>query len=217
MNTDNVQKKLTSMLLLQGAMNYKVDPEWETQNWDWYRAMWLECAEAIEYMPWKWWKKQEPNLDAVRMELVDIWHFILSQTITDHKQQELYTLLTTTPQITKEDNLEQYQIDWLELIASRALTKSLPQVVSLFMCALHAFGMSFDDLHAKYVGKNILNMFRQNHGYKTGGYIKIWNGFEDNEVLERILKSLDSISEDYPDRVYFALSEEYALVKKDTV
>ena len=41
-------------------------------------------------------------------------------------------------------------------------------------------GLSFDDLYARYLAKNVLNAFRQNNGYKEGAYRKIWGGKEDN-------------------------------------
>lgn len=44
----------------------------------WYRAMWTECAELMDHIGWKWWSKQELDINQAEMELVDIWHFGLS-------------------------------------------------------------------------------------------------------------------------------------------
>ena len=60
------------------------------------------------------------------------------------------------------------------------------------------------------MGKNILNVFRQNNGYKDGSYIKIWNGKEDNEVMSEILNSNDI----KPKELYDMLQVEYARVLK---
>jgi hypothetical protein len=57
---------------------------------------------------------------------------------------------------------------------------------------LAACERDFDDLYRSYVAKNVLNMFRQDHGYKRGDYIKVWDGQEDNEVLAELITSLDS-------------------------
>ena len=58
--------------------------------------------------------------------------------------------------------------------------------------------MSLDILFAKYIGKNVLNKFRQNNGYKEGNYRKIWGDLEDNEVLIEVLsKGAVSASEIY--------------------
>ena len=69
--------------------------------------------------------------------------------------------------------------------------------------------MAFDELYEIYVGKNVLNMFRQDHGYKDGSYIKIWQGREDNEHLADIMKTLDSDSVTFKDDVYAALADVY--------
>ena len=60
-----------------------------------------------------------------------------------------------------------------------------------------------------YIGKNVLNFFRQDHGYKAGSYIKIWGGREDNEHLSDIVAALDVSSDSFADDVYQALSAAY--------
>ena len=66
--------------------------------------------------------------------------------------------------------------------------------------------MNLQNLYTLYIGKNILNRFRQDHGYKEGTYIKVWNGSEDNIVMLDIMAS-------HPDygvnELYAALEEVY--------
>ena len=73
-----MKQQLTTMLQLQGEMNTKVHSEWQEQEFEWYRAIWVECAELLDHYGWKWWKKQTPDVDQIALELVDIWHFGLS-------------------------------------------------------------------------------------------------------------------------------------------
>ena len=54
--------------------------------------------------------------------------------------------------------------------------------------------------------KNALNEFRQLNGYKNGTYIKIWNGKEDNVIMQDILEELEYI--DY-DEIIKALDSRY--------
>ena len=72
--------------------------------------------------------------------------------------------------------------------------------------------MDFDDLHRQYVRKNVLNFFRQDHGYKEGSYIKLWEGREDNEHLVEILAELNSDSSNFGDQVYQSLLQRYQQV-----
>jgi hypothetical protein len=67
-------------------------------------------------------------------------------------------------------------------------------------------GLNLDALYKLYVGKNILNKFRQDHGYKDGSYIKIWNGEEDNVTMQKVLEENENVT---PETLYKALEEAY--------
>jgi len=67
-------------------------------------------------------------------------------------------------------------------------------------------GLNLDSLYQLYIGKNILNKFRQDNGYKDGSYKKIWDGKEDNVIMQEILMNDSSIT---PQRLYEQLSEIY--------
>ena len=69
--------------------------------------------------------------------------------------------------------------------------------------------MSGDELYRQYVGKNVLNFFRQDNGYKAGTYQKTWQGREDNEHLVDVLDALDINNPDYADEVYQGLQQRY--------
>jgi hypothetical protein len=69
--------------------------------------------------------------------------------------------------------------------------------------------MDLDELFRQYVGKNTLNFFRQDHGYKEGSYIKEWHGEEDNEVLAQLVNTLDAGADNFQTLLYKALEEKY--------
>jgi dimeric dUTPase (all-alpha-NTP-PPase superfamily) len=73
-----VQNQLKVMLELQNAMNTRVHNEWRDQGFEWYRAIWIESAELMDHYGWKWWKHQKPDVEQVKLELIDIWHFGLT-------------------------------------------------------------------------------------------------------------------------------------------
>ena len=52
-----MKQQIATMLELQDSMNAKVNKEWREQNFEWYRAIWIECAELLDHHGWKWWKK----------------------------------------------------------------------------------------------------------------------------------------------------------------
>jgi len=71
----------------------------------------------------------------------------------------------------------------------------------------------FNCLYKNYIGKNVLNMFRQDHGYKNGTYQKFWDGEEDNEVLARLLRNINTDSESFTKDIYDALLVNYPIAK----
>lgn len=202
-----MQQAFATMLGMQDKMNQKVHPDWIDQQFEWYRAIWIECGELIEHYGYKWWKKQDPDLDQVRLEVIDIWHFGMSALFSADKDiDQLATAMAAA--------LDGYRYqgqgvrEATEALAEFCLaSKSFS--VPLFWDLLNATDMSFEDLYQQYVGKNVLNFFRQDNGYKQGTYVKQWQGREDNEHLVDILRELDSTAQGFADAVYAALQQRY--------
>ena len=69
---------ISNMLEMQHRMNTRVHEQWIDQGFEWYRAVWIECGELMDHVGYKWWKKQVPDMEQVRLEVVDIWHFGMS-------------------------------------------------------------------------------------------------------------------------------------------
>lgn len=201
-----MQKQLAVMLELQDKMNKKVHPDWVAQDFAWFRAIWIECGELVDHYGYKWWKKQTPDMGQVQLEIVDIWHFGLSMLIDGRPMNTLATEIAA--------QLQQGEGKALGVIeATEALAESILATrafsVNDFAVLLNAADMSFDELFKQYVGKNVLNFFRQDHGYKDGSYIKVWHGREDNEHLSDVLNAAESIDENFAEHVYKQLEATY--------
>lgn len=202
-----MQQQLQIMFDLQDDMNSRVHDDWRTQGFAWYRAVWIECAEMLDHYGWKWWKQQQPDLDQVRLELVDIWHFGLSMLLLEKLDTEVVksALLSQSHSESRGTFPEELESFVARILQSRRFD------VEGFARLMAAIDMSFEDLYVSYVGKNVLNFFRQDHGYKDGSYRKEWGGREDNEHLVELCASLDTSASDYKDQLYQALSERYQL------
>lgn len=212
------QAQAATMLKLQDYLNSMINPDWVNGGSRFLRAAFVESAEALEHHGWKWWKKQTIDLPQVQMELVDILHFYLSHTIVQHGGQQEDAARTLMADLASPASVvldgKTYTLDaltvpeLLELIGGlavcgRASYKVLEQTMT-------ACQMSWNDAYTQYVSKNVLNIFRQQHGYKEGTYIKIWNGEEDNVVLARLLSQLDPASADFADALQRELEQAYA-------
>jgi dimeric dUTPase (all-alpha-NTP-PPase superfamily) len=202
-----MHQAFVTMLSMQDRMNQRVTPDWIAQKYAWYRALWIECGELIEHFGYKWWKKQTPELEQVRLEAIDIWHFGMSALFVEGKSID--AIATEMNQAVTQHQASNLDVrEATEALAAYSLnTKSFS--VELFCDLMKAVDLSFDELYRQYVGKNTLNFFRQDHGYKEGTYIKNWAGREDNEHLVEVLNELDSSAKEFADNVYAALVIRY--------
>jgi len=194
------------MLDMQDAMNARVNPDWRQAGNAWYRAIWTECAEMLDHYGWKWWKHQQPDLEQVQLELVDIMHFAMSDYLLQDEDNE-----AVATRIVAELSDPRQEADIRAAIEAMAQTTIANKSMhfSDFSNVLTLIEMDFDRLYRTYVGKNVLNFFRQDHGYRDGSYIKIWDGREDNEHLAELLSQLDSSSPGFRDDVYQGLKARY--------
>ena len=200
------QRQLLTMLELQDKMNRKVNADWLNQGFAWYRAIWIECGEMLDHYGWKWWKHQSPDMAQVKLELVDIFHFGLSCRLrdSDNHAQIAETLEYEFSDVRCND---EFRTTLEDLAADTLQTKSFN--AQIFAGCMQQIGMSFDELFTSYVGKNVLNFFRQDHGYKDGTYHKLWHGKEDNEHLVEVVTSLDSNAKNFAELVYAELTKRY--------
>lgn len=201
-----MRQKLIDMLTMQDAMNTKVHTDWRDKNLQWYRAIWIEAAELMDHYGWKWWKKQDEDREQVVLELVDIWHFGLSIVLMtgDSLEKCAQSLEEAFSSVIEPGDFRQD----VESFAQQTLASQGFDIPG-FARLLKGVDLSFDDLFRRYVGKNVLNFFRQDHGYKDGTYRKVWDGKEDNEHLVEILAKLDTSAADLQSSLYDALSERY--------
>ncbi|MCW8876740.1 MAG: dUTP diphosphatase [Kangiellaceae bacterium] len=206
MTASTKQKQLVTMLELQDGMNKKVHQDWLNQGFEWYRAIWIECGEMLDHYGWKWWKHQQPEMEQVKLELVDIFHFGLSCRLSD--SDDLNKIAETLEyEFSDVRTNNEFRTTLEDLALNTLQTKSFN--AQIFAGCMQQIDMSFDELFTSYVGKNVLNFFRQDHGYKDGSYIKEWNGKEDNEHLVEVVAKLDSSASDFAKQVYNELEERY--------
>lgn len=233
---------MQSVVDKQIELNEKIYPDWLERNFKWSRAVWLEAAEAQDSTGWKWWKKQDIDMDNIKVELVDIFHFLISHslqweynlraanksdselplaehvTLTMHNDlvkgfnyalaSRNFGTMTEVPLL--PENLEKFQdgIDELPWVINKREPEAANTCFSILWSRL---GLSIESLFMHYLTKNVLNTFRQNHGYKTGEYKKIWHGVEDNVFAFTLAKSID-LNSDFESNLTSELEIEYGKI-----
>lgn len=218
------------------AMQQRLNDETNGINWEdgitkdgklisWRRCIYMECAELIDSFAWKHWKNISASVDEdnVRIEIADIWHFIMSLFLETHNKKcsfdELSAEICASSLFSdfckepfKLSSYNHYEIiNEIELMIASTSTPSvnLENLLKTFFALSLKCGVNLSVLFELYMGKNVLNKFRQDHGYKDGSYKKIWNSKEDNVVLGELLaKGIIN-----PDELYKELENEYNKVK----
>ena len=227
--------KILIMLQLQNQLNDATNgEEWTkgvTKNGkiiNWRRCIYMECAEMIDSFSWKHWKNiaQEPDWDNHQIEVVDVWHFIISLALEDYAQklkggvEDLainISMLSSFASIdvdTQHFALQDDVIAKVENLMRISLSQDdldLEGLMGEFFDLVLMSGLNLNTLYRLYVGKNILNQFRQDNGYKDGSYIKIWDGEEDNVVMKRIWEENGDIK---PEVLYKELTKAYLSLTK---
>lgn len=214
---------LQTMIEMQDKLNRKVDENWTEAGFEWGRAVWIECAELMDHIGWKWWSRQEPDMAQARMEVVDIWHFVLSGYIANRAGLPHWNMADAMAK--RAENWHGWDsppghrqiLEAVETMAHRFSDPRSDVVPGMLFLAMTAIGMTWDDLHRGYLGKNVLNAFRQDNGYSDGTYRKTWHGEEDNVHLDRILDGMgDAVyGRDAADSITKLLSEKYRQVLAD--
>ena len=230
-----MNSKILLMLQLQNQLNDATNgAEWvkgKTKNnktINWRRCIYMEAAEMIDSFGWKHWKNIDvaPDWDNLQIEVVDVWHFIMSLAIEEYARALKGGIEEIANDISEMDAFAQLLqkesgyasadaiMQKVEDLMRSALAKEefvTPALLKDFFDLVVMSGLNLESLYRLYVGKNMLNQFRQDHGYKEGTYIKVWDKEEDNVVMKRIWEEHSDVT---PEELYRELTKKYLALTK---
>ena len=227
--------KILLMLQLQNTLNDATNGDKWTEGTtktgnviNWKRCIYMECAEMVDSFTWKHWKNlnADADWDNLQIEVIDVWHFIISLAIENYSQNLRGGIVDLAIAISELDSFSKIDtkneifasqndvIEKVEELMLHSLSKDkldLEALISDFFDLVIMSGLDLESLYKLYVGKNILNQFRQDNGYKDGSYIKVWAGEEDNVVMKRVWEENSDIK---PDALYKELTKLYLALNK---
>ncbi|WP_241419938.1 dUTP diphosphatase [Acidiphilium multivorum] len=212
-------QQVFAMMDLQDQMNRVVDENWIELRRPWYRAAWIEAGELMGHLKvWKWWGTPHPDYEQAEIEVVDILHFMLSSAIEGEgsldaaRSSDIVSSLVLPNEAAPDAH--DVTMRSIETFVKAVLRdeRASPRVLAAFVDMASRVGVSQSRAYRLYVGKNVLNVFRQKNGYKTGSYVKIWDGREDNEHLAEILSGIDLARPDAAEAVMRGLDDRYRAI-----
>lgn len=195
----STRRKIKEMFKLQCQLNEELVPEWLERQLRFENAIIVEVAELIDCLGYKWWKHQEIDEANARVEIVDIWHFVMSYVLREdvldpnslpeyiEKLSIISAQLYNHPYNTSVGNWAPVMYRARQLVREVESKDSVVGVLEKYFSIIEAAGMTIDSLYSRYIIKNALNKVRMMNGYQDGTYIKDWNGMEDNHVATEML------------------------------
>ena len=209
-----------TMVELQHKFNEETIENYLDKNLNWNSAIIAESGELLNSLGYKWWKKQVPDMENVKVEAIDLLHFVISESIQFLSRDRsikycINSAATCFYEYFEElETYDTYNCTDLETMISHLNYDEYDRFF-IMKKIFKALNMSNEDVYIAYIVKYCLNKFRQDNGYKIGTYIKDWNGKEDN-VVAYSLANIIGVKGNLFDELYETLSSYYNKeVKKD--
>lgn len=204
------------MVEMQHNLNKKTaGQDYLEKNLNWNSAIIAESGELLDSLGYKWWKKQEPDMENVKVEAIDLLHFVISDILQlnyNYKEILIKSFIDETisefkERFTSDIYEKDFEDEDLFGLVNILNYNEIPRFATLKIM-FKKLDMSNEDVYIAYITKNCLNKFRQDNGYKDGSYIKDWNGKEDNVVAFEIANEWGA-DEELFEQLYLDLATYY--------
>lgn len=221
-------EQVEELYTLQSEANNIMSTSWvqsTNEQIPYFRAGYTEAVEAVMWIGFKWWKKERPNVDRLKEELIDILHFAISSDLRDihylmESQPEdpvISAQVITYALHSMNHGQELVPVKLGRFASPSTLDPADPNVeltlldlieqyifnclytgkpsLSWLMVLFDRVEMNSNEVMGRYLAKNLLNKFRTLNGAKEGTYNKLWDKIEDNVYLTEYVQSLNDRNE----------------------
>jgi len=163
------KKYISDMLYLQSSFNTNTCEKWEIKQLDWATAIFIEAGEAIDSFNWKWWKHGGNDLANLTVEMVDLWHFIMSYMLENESFKETF------------DNILNYA-DYI--LVNRSFKYPFNKIFQLVntdstFAELNKNGKSSEDViktYSKEIREIAISIARDDINSALDAFFNVWNG-----------------------------------------
>ena len=201
----DIKERLIEHFYIQDSLNkFLVGENWreEIPSYKILSAILSEIGELVDSTGFKWWTKQDVDENNIKIEIVDIWHFLLTWFLKHNKDEKWIIEGIVDNMIeTHEDTLiynaylgvNKYEvliddlisfIYWLKKEDKNYMFEAFNSF-STIIADMDIFLDEFDEIYRKKVE---INKERKKRGYDKDSSKKYIEGKEDNELLAKQLK-----------------------------
>ena len=101
------------MVELQHQFNKQISEDYLEKDFNWNSAIIAESGELLDSLGYKWWKKQEPDMKNVKVEAIDLLHFVISEEIQRH-HRNFYKSERTNNEYILSMTIQNFEKDFAE-------------------------------------------------------------------------------------------------------
>ncbi len=183
---------------MQKKFNDGVAPGWQLDKkgikYNYWMAVLDETVEVLGSKHWKWWKDVDKlgtvDWENVQVELIDIFHFVLSIAIQNDSSSIFFSQLINmemdkhNPNSILKIKPNNYFDSFWEEFLTAVQYRNLSLVVIRLIEYWYKAGGDAELLFKHYRVKSSLNDIRQEFGYSKGKYSKMWLDIDTNTKVE---------------------------------
>lgn len=110
----NYNKYIIDTVALQNKFNSSIDEKWiERKDFKWDLCIFVEVGEMLASTGYKHWKNEKLDLENIKMEIVDIYHFWLSWALYQINQLNILGLRNDIREIMIQEMCQYYETKFL--------------------------------------------------------------------------------------------------------
>lgn len=190
------QLNFKDIVELQSELNKKSDPknpDWKKERTviDYKLASVIELFELVESAPWKWWKGGTTDHWNIKIEAIDMLHFLSSNislynNLKSEDEEKILGFLETeniTANIFKDGSVDN-PIDRNKAFSILKDIVNNEESFEMINSVMKDSGLSSNEISAIYISKYALNEIRWENGYALNEYKKMKDGYTDENGLE---------------------------------
>lgn len=151
------------MVKMQHSLNIQtMGEDYLEKNINWNSAIIVESGKLLDALGYKWWKKQEPDMENVKAEAIDLLHFVISEVIQEKGISKCISFLKYWFADDYLYLLKEYEDNTIEQLISLLISSSDARLLYLKMI-FRKLEMSNEDVYIAYIERDMY--FLENYNF----------------------------------------------------
>lgn len=152
------------MVKMQHSLNIQtMGEDYLEKNINWNSAIIVESGKLLDNLGYKWWKKQEPDMENVKVEAIDLLHFVISEHIQKKGLEKSIQLFKYYFENEYLDSLKEYENLTIEELIGLLVSSDIGNRFLYLKMIFHKLNMSNEDVYIAYIERDMY--FLENYNF----------------------------------------------------